>query len=50
VTGKSRGSGFVEMPRAVQARVAIRELNARAAGGGWLVLKGNASVNPVSHE
>jgi RNA recognition motif-containing protein len=39
VTGKSKGFGFVEMPRAGQARVAIRELNAREIGGSRIRVK-----------
>ncbi len=33
VTGKSKGFGFVEMPRAGEARVAIKGLNARDIDG-----------------
>lgn len=32
-TSKSKGFGFIEMPRAGEARVAIKELNAREVGG-----------------
>ena len=32
-TGKSKGFGFVEMPRAGEARVAIKALNAREIDG-----------------
>jgi len=32
-TGKSKGFGFVEMPLVGEARVAIKELNARDVGG-----------------
>ncbi len=32
-TGKSKGFGFVEMPRAGEARVAIKGLNARDVDG-----------------
>ena len=32
-TGKSKGFGFVEMPLAGEARVAIKQLNAREVGG-----------------
>ena len=39
VTGKSKGFGFVEMPRAGQAKVAIRELNAREIGGNRIRVK-----------
>jgi cold-inducible RNA-binding protein len=31
-TGRSRGFGFVEMPNAIQARVAIAELNGTSLG------------------
>jgi RNA recognition motif-containing protein len=32
-TGKSKGFGFVEMPRAGEAKAAIKELNAREIDG-----------------
>ena len=32
-TGKSKGFGFVEMPRPGDAKAAIKELNARDVGG-----------------
>ena len=38
-TGKSKGFGFVEMPRAGQAKVAIRELNAREIDGNRIRVK-----------
>ena len=39
VTGKSKGFGFVEMPRAGEARVAIKGLNARDVGGSKIRVK-----------
>jgi len=39
VTGKSKGFGFVEMPRAGEARVAIKGLNARDVGGNKIRVK-----------
>jgi RNA recognition motif-containing protein len=39
VTGKSKGFGFVEMPRAGDARVAIKGLNAREVGGSKIRVK-----------
>jgi RNA recognition motif-containing protein len=39
VTGRTRGFGFAVMPRAGQARVAIRELNAREIGGNRIRVK-----------
>jgi RNA recognition motif-containing protein len=38
-TGKSKGFGFVEMPRAGEARVAIKGLNARDVGGSRIRVK-----------
>ena len=38
-TGKSKGFGFVDMPRAGQAKVAIRELNAREIDGNRIRVK-----------
>jgi RNA recognition motif-containing protein len=38
-TGKSKGFGFVEMPRAGEARVAIKGLNARDVGGSKIRVK-----------
>jgi RNA recognition motif-containing protein len=38
-TGKSKGFGFVEMPRAGEARVAIKGLNAREVGGSRIRVK-----------
>ena len=39
VTGKSKGFGFVEMPRAGEAKAAIKELNYRDVGGNKLRVK-----------
>jgi RNA recognition motif-containing protein len=39
ITGKSKGFGFVEMPRAGEARVAIKGLNAREVGGSKIRVK-----------
>jgi len=39
VTGKSKGFGFVEMPRAGEARAAIKELNYRDVGGNRIRVK-----------
>ena len=39
VTGRTGGFGFAEIPRAGQARVAIRELNAREIGGNRIHVK-----------
>jgi RNA recognition motif-containing protein len=39
VTGKSKGFGFVEMPRAGQAKVAIKALNAREIDGNRIRVK-----------
>jgi RNA recognition motif-containing protein len=39
VTGRTGGFGFAEIPRAGQARVAIRELNAREIGGNRIRVK-----------
>jgi RNA recognition motif-containing protein len=38
-TGKSKGFGFVEMPRAGEAKVAIKALNARDVGGNKIRVK-----------
>ncbi len=38
-TGKSKGFGFVEMPRAGEAKVAIKELNARDINGSKIRVK-----------
>ena len=38
-TGKSKGFGFVEMPRAGEARVAIKGLNGRDVGGSKMRVK-----------
>lgn len=38
-TGKSKGFGFVEMPRAGEARMAIKGLNARELGGSRIRVK-----------
>jgi RNA recognition motif-containing protein len=38
-TGKSKGFGFVEMPRAGEARVAIKGLNGRDVGGSKIRVK-----------
>ena len=58
VTGKSKGFGFVEMPRAGEAKAAIKELNYRDFGGNKIRVKkagkheesvnGNVSETPVS--
>ncbi|MCU7947884.1 MAG: RNA-binding protein [Candidatus Thiodiazotropha sp. (ex Cardiolucina cf. quadrata)] len=39
VTGKSKGFGFVEMPRAGEAKAAIKGLNARDLGGNIIRVK-----------
>ena len=39
VTGKSKGFGFVEMPSAGEAKVAIKGLNARDIGGNKIRVK-----------
>ena len=39
VTGKSKGFGFVEMPRAGEAKAAIKELNYRDVGGNKIRVK-----------
>lgn len=39
VTGKSKGFGFVEMPRVGEAKVAIKGLNARDIGGNKIRVK-----------
>jgi len=39
VTGKSKGFGFVEMPRAGEARVAIKALNGQDVGGNIIRVK-----------
>lgn len=38
-TGKSKGFGFVEMPRAGEAKAAIKELNFRDIGGNRIRVK-----------
>ena len=38
-TGKSKGFGFVEMPRVGEAKVAIKQLNARDVGGSKIRVK-----------
>jgi RNA recognition motif-containing protein len=38
-TGESKGFGFVEMPRAGEARAAIKGLNARHVGGNKIRVK-----------
>ena len=58
VTGKSKGFGFVEMPRAGEAKAAIKELNYRDVGGNKIRVKkaeksqksvnGDASETPLS--
>jgi len=57
-TGKSKGFGFVEMPRVGEAKVAIKALNALEIGGNRIRVKraekqaeddaGNDSVPPGS--
>ena len=37
-TGRARGFGFVEMPNAIEARVAIAELNGTSLGGRTLTV------------
>ena len=39
VTGKSKGFGFVEMPRAGEAKAAIKGLNYRDVGGNKMRVK-----------
>ena len=39
LTGKSKGFGFVEMPRAGEARAAIKGLNYRDVGGNKMRVK-----------
>lgn len=39
VTGKSKGFGFVEMPRTGEARAAIKELNYRDVAGNRIRVK-----------
>lgn len=39
VTGKSKGFGFVEMPNAGEAKVAIKKLNAQEIGGSVIRVK-----------
>ena len=38
-TGRSKGFGFVEMPRSGEARAAIKELNYRDVGGNKIRVK-----------
>lgn len=38
-TGKSKGFGFVEMPRAGDAKAAVKELNGRELGGNKIRVK-----------
>ena len=38
-TGESKGFGFVEMPRAGEAKAAIKGLNAREVGGNKIRVK-----------
>jgi len=38
-TGKSKGFGFVEMPRVGEAKVAIKTLNAQEVGGSKIRVK-----------
>lgn len=38
-SGKSKGFGFVEMPRAGEAKAAIKSLNAREVGGSRIRVK-----------
>jgi RNA recognition motif-containing protein len=56
-TGKSKGFGFVEMPRAGEARVAIKRLNARDVSGSRIRVKkaedhgvGVAGKGPVAND
>jgi RNA recognition motif-containing protein len=39
MTGKSKGFGFIEMPRAGEAKAAIKELNYRDVGGNKIRVK-----------
>lgn len=39
VTGRSKGFGFVEMPRAGEAKAAIKTLNAQDVGGSKIRVK-----------
>ncbi|MGB5438323.1 MAG: hypothetical protein WBN90_01545, partial [Gammaproteobacteria bacterium] len=58
VTGESKGFGFVEMPRAGEAKAAIKGLNYRDVGGNKIRVKkaekreesanGDGSGTPVS--
>ena len=47
-TGKSKGFGFVEMPRAGDAKAAIRRLNSRDVGGNKIRVK--KAETPVSEK
>lgn len=38
-TGKSKGFGFVEMPRSSDAKAAVKELNGRELGGNSIRVK-----------
>ena len=50
VTGKSKGFGFVEIPRAGEAKAAIKGLNARDIDGNRIRVKKAVENEPVVAE
>ncbi|MCU7904379.1 MAG: RNA-binding protein [Candidatus Thiodiazotropha sp. (ex Epidulcina cf. delphinae)] len=48
-TGKSKGFGFVEMPRVGEAKIAIKGLNARDIGGNKIRVKKAETNIPDTH-
>ncbi|HQV21899.1 MAG: RNA-binding protein [Moraxellaceae bacterium] len=46
VTGKSKGFGFVEMPKHNEAKLAIKRLNAKKIGGSVIRVKVAEEVAP----
>jgi RNA recognition motif-containing protein len=45
-TGKSKGFGFVEMPKHIEAKLAIKRLNAKKIGGSVIRVKIAEEVAP----
>jgi RNA recognition motif-containing protein len=45
-TGKSKGFGFVEMPKHIEAKTAIKRLNAKKIGGSVIRVKVAEEVAP----
>jgi len=49
LTGKSKGFGFVTMPKAGEAKAAMKNLNAKEIAGGRIRVKYASSNPPVAN-